>query len=259
MLIAGNSYALKPKKEYIYKPDKIGMNYNEIPLSTPDNFTINTWTMHPDKDADNKTVMIFAYADGMNMSYWIDQAAYFVKEGFTVVTFDYRGFGESSPFAIDTNQLYYTEYATDLETVIKYARDNNKGYKIGIRGLSMGTIIGTIASSKVKVDYFIGDSFVCDPVLIKQRFATENVTITLPADVKNYTTILKANTTHLLVFSGTEDRVTSVDDSKAMIAGHNERKLITYKGGHLEGIYVLTGKSAGSEYIQDIKDFLKKH
>jgi len=257
LLLGGDSFALKPRKDYIITPDSLHLNYKELKITTPDNFKINTWVMHPSKQADNKTVMVLAYGDAMNMSYWVEQCYYFVQYGYTVISFDYRGFGHSSPFPIDTNQLYYEEFATDLGSVLDYARTEFKGYKIGIRAMSMGTIMGVLAGHKAPFDFFVGDSFVCDSVGMKNKFLKEkNRSLTLPPGAEQYKDLLPGLKMPMIVFAGTKDNFTTLADSKAMVAQSKNRKLVSYEGGHLEGIYVLTAKTFGDKYIGDINGFL---
>ncbi len=258
MLVAGNSFAMKPKKEYIITPDSLGIKYRELQITTPDNYKLATWVMVPDKKKDNKAVMVVAYGDAMNMSYWLEQCDCFIKQGFTVITFDYRGFGHSGRFDIDSNHLYYEEFATDLTSVINYAKNEFKGYKVGVRALSMGTAITTIVCSKTAIDFFIGDSFICDPTMMQSSLQkVTGRTFSLPPGADQYKNILNKIETPMIVFSGTKDQNTPLSDCRLMVAGHPKRKLITYEGGHLEGIYVLSKKTFGDEYIKDIKDFLK--
>lgn len=260
VLITSQCFALKPRKDYIITPDSLGLQYKELRINTPDSFAINTWVIAPDKKKDNKTVMIVAYGDAMNMSYWLEQCYYFIQEGFTIITFDYRGFGHSSPFEIDTNRLYYEQYATDLESVINYTRQEFKDYKVAVRALSMGTAITTIACSKTPIDYFIGDSFICDPV--EMQACLQKMTgrpFSLPPGADHYKDDLAKLETPMLVFAGTEDGSTPLSACKLMVAGHPRRKLITYVGEHLEAIYVLSGEYFGEKYIKEIEDFLKSN
>ena len=258
MLVSFSSYALKPKKEYIITPDSLGMKYKELRLTTADNYKINTWVMRPNKKKDNKTVMILAYGDAMNMSYWVEQCYYFVQDGFTVISFDYRGFGHSSPFELDSNQLYYNEFAFDLERVLTYAKKDFKGYRIGVRALSMGTMVTTIAYNRTPFDYFIGDSFLCDPIAMQERLKKQTGrNFGLPAGAERFSKQLDSVKCPLLFFAGDKDENSLSGNCNVMVPWHRERKLISYNGGHMEGIYVLAGTSFGAVYIKDIKDFLK--
>src|ERR1700745_2483977 len=94
--------------------------------------------------------------------------------GFTVVMFDYRGFGESDSFAIDPKMLYYNEFATDLTSVIRFAKEKYPGNKTGVWAFSMGTIITTLACNTAHPDFIIGDGYVTSPVKLKEFYAAKN-------------------------------------------------------------------------------------
>ena len=40
--------------------------------------------------------------------------------GYAVVTYDYRGYGESKEYEFDEDRYLYAQFATDLETMITY-------------------------------------------------------------------------------------------------------------------------------------------
>ena len=91
--------------------------------------------------------------------------------GFTVVMFDYRGFGESDSFNIDTKMLYYNEFATDLTAVIQFAKNKYPKNKTGVWAFSMGTIIATLATNYIQPVFIIGDGYVTNPSAIKAFYA----------------------------------------------------------------------------------------
>ena len=149
-----NSFALKPEPKYLQKPNELNISYSEHIIRTPDHFNLKAWVCSPKKEIDNKTTIILASGDAGNMSYWLTQVGELVKNGFTVVTFDYRGFGESQYFKINNDYLYYNEFVTDLVTVIRWTKKKTTENQIGILALSMGTIMSTLALQKRKYRLF---------------------------------------------------------------------------------------------------------
>lgn len=163
-----NSFALKPDLNYVRKPGDLNISYKEQIITTPDNFKLKTWICSPTKETDNKSVLILAYGDAGNMSYWLYQVAELVTKGFTVITFDYRGFGESDSFKINSKYLYYNEFVTDLVSIIRWTKNKYRENQIGIWALSMGTIMSTLALQEENVDYLIAEGFVRSTLQIKQ-------------------------------------------------------------------------------------------
>ncbi len=252
------TFALKPDLKYARKPNDLNINFKEQIISTPDNFKLKTWVCSPQKEADNNTVLILAYGDAGNMSYWLNQVAELVKKGFTVVTFDYRGFGKSDSFRINNEYLYYNEFVTDLVSVIRWTKNNYKENQIGIWALSMGTIMSTLALQEENVDFLVAEGFVRNPMKIKQTIKKlKNKEIILPTNHDKYKSLLSQLSIRTLLFSGKQDIVTTSEDSK-FVQGLNEmNKLIEFDGNHLGGFKALSFASFGDRYIQEILEFSK--
>jgi pimeloyl-ACP methyl ester carboxylesterase len=251
-------FALKPDKTYKTTPDSLGLNYTKQVIKTDDNARLNAWIINPPEAQNNGTTIILSYGDAGNMSYWLNQAAILSQLDFTIVLFDYRGFGESSDFEMNPEQLYYNEFATDLETVIKWTKQNLKFKKLGILGLSMGTIMTTIAVQNEKVDFIIGEGFVLNPNEIKEKlFKFKQKNIILPENSDNYVDLIPKIEAPMLLFSGTLDNFTTVEDSKHVVKQKPNRKLVEFTGNHLEGFAVLSGEYFGSKYIQAMNEFLR--
>src|SRR5690554_2395915 len=150
----GDAYAIKPDREYFMTPDSVGWNYEELKIKTSDEVMLNAWIYEANPTRSNDTVIILAYPDAGNMSYFVYYSAIVANAGYTVVTFDYRGFGESDDFEIQRDYLYYTEFAKDLETVVNAASSKFSSKfpdkKIGVWGMSMGTTIASRATRHSK-------------------------------------------------------------------------------------------------------------
>ena len=113
------------------------MIYKELDVTTKDGYMIETWfypaqdvpaqdagqtEMLPYKTIDDsrRPTLIICNGDAGNMSYQQISLAYlYAANGINVVTFDWRGFGESSEFEMNPDYLCYTEMLTDFDAVIK--------------------------------------------------------------------------------------------------------------------------------------------
>lgn len=160
-----SAIAIKPDREYIKTPKDLGWSYQELKIKTEDGYSLNSWIYEPKKENDKDTVLILAYPDAGNMSYFVYHSAILANSGYTVVTFDYRGFGKSDDFEINPNFLYYNEFVTDLQSVTRMISEKFEGKKLGLWGMSMGTTIIARAYPNLnnQIDFIIGDGFVTDP------------------------------------------------------------------------------------------------
>ncbi|UUC45105.1 alpha/beta hydrolase [Flavobacterium cerinum] len=257
LLIWGPVWALKPDKNYVAKPEDLSLTYTANTITTRDGYVLQSWAIAPNKENDNKTTLIVAYGDSGNMSYWLNQAWVASNNGYTVVLFDYRGFGKSQDFNINNDYLYYNEFATDLEAVIEWTKVNQKNTKTGIWALSMGTIMTNLALQKQKVDFVIAEGLVYDPSAIASKIKqVKNKTILLPDTNFDIKKLSRSITCPYLLIAGKQDKMTTSEDSKLFSELAKGRQLIEFDGNHLEGFTKLSGDGFGAIYMQKIQQFI---
>ncbi len=96
------------------------------------------------------------------MSYFqLYLAKSWTSRGFNVVTFDWRGFGKSSPFAMDRNYLCYTEMLEDYRAVVRTTSEQEEVLNgaIAVVGWSTGAYLSMItAYTDDLVNAFVGRS-----------------------------------------------------------------------------------------------------
>ncbi len=253
------SWALKPDKNYIAKPEDLSLHYTTNTITTSDGYALLSWTIQPNPENNKKTTLILAYGDSGNMSYWLNQAWVASNNGYTVVLFDYRGFGQSQDFTINNDFLYYNEFATDLEAVIQWTKTNGKSNKTGVWALSMGTIMTNMALQKQAVDFVIAEGLVVDPSAIAAKIKqAKNKTILLPDT--NFNIQKLSSTIHCpyLLFTGKQDKMTTTADSTLFSEMAKNRQLIEFDGNHLEGFTKLSQDNFGDSYMQKITGFIQR-
>lgn len=260
LLLLSPSFCLgiNPVKEYIDHPGNFNFKYEENQLKTSDGFMLNSWLCFPDKKNDNNTVLVVAYGDGGNMSFLLRQTNELIIKGFTVLLFDYRGFGESQAFEIDSKQLYYNEFTLDLNTALKFASSRFKSSKIGLWTLSMGSIMGTLTSGSNLFEFMISEGFVTDPNKIVEKLTVHTKeTYTVPVSASEYTKALSKLDVPVLLFAGDRDGLTTVEGSERVKFLNPKNELVLFKGGHLQGFQALSGRSHGEKYIESIQNFIE--
>ncbi len=169
-IISFNVFAISPNKNYIRLPQQRGLIYKELNVITKDGYNIKTWffpaqeipsqssyqeEMHPYKTIDNKPrpTIIICNGDAGNMSYiQIFCAEVYASLGYNVVTFDWRGFGQSSDFPMDENYLCYTEMLEDYRAVIREVKKQKETDKdnIYLFGWSTGAYLSMITAHNNK-------------------------------------------------------------------------------------------------------------
>lgn len=256
-------FAINPSREYIATPDSLGLEYQALEVSTPDGYTLNTWIYAPNPEKDNETVLVLAYGDAGNMSHFVYHAAAFVQQGFTVVTFDYRGFGQSSDFPLRRDFLYHTEFLDDLTAAVAYAKAYIPHHRLGIWALSMGSILATQAAARKKtsIDFIIAEGFVADTGQQVNRInSLKGKAVILPEPAGRYRRAVRRAKIPLLVFAATEDEITTLADAEGLASGKKSPcRVIPYEGGHLRGFQALSKRSFGDGYVEKVIRFLQKN
>ncbi|MDD4848363.1 MAG: alpha/beta fold hydrolase [Bacteroidales bacterium] len=181
-----NVFAIIPDTTYIRKPEWLGLMYKDLNVVTVDNYKIATW-FFPAQDTISdaeyellngekreykplfdkpRPTIIICNGDAGNMSYFQLSIAYaLTKRGFNVVTFDWRGFGDSTPFKMDRNYLCYTEMLEDYHAVINEVvkQPEVKNEAVSVMGWSTGAYLSMItAYNNQNVSAFIGRSLCTD-------------------------------------------------------------------------------------------------
>lgn len=256
------AFAINPDREYFMTPDSVSWNYEQLKIKTKDNYKLNTWIYEANSENKKDTVIILAYPDAGNMSYFVYYAAILANEGYTVVTFDYRGFGKSDDFEIQREYLYYTEFALDLEAVVDDISKKFKYQHIGIWGMSMGTAIASRAypSIKGKIDFIIGEGFVTDTSILIDRYKELEKELLLPEESRIYEKAIQSIKSPVLIMTASNDEITTHQDALKLqeILGQS-CEVIQYEGNHLSGFQLdAENLGFGTWYVEQINSFLEK-
>jgi predicted alpha/beta-fold hydrolase len=258
--LAKHVSAINPDREYIRTPDSVSWKYEQLRIKTVDDFQLNSWIYEAAHENDKDTVIILAYPDAGNMSYFVFHSYILANAGYTVVTFDYRGFGKSDDFEIQRDYLYYTEFALDLAAVVDTISRKFKNKKIGIWGMSMGTTITSRAypTIKNKVDFVIGEGFVTDTSVIISRYKELDKPLVLPEKPSEFKKAIQSIDIPLLIFTASEDNITTHQDALDVqkILG-DSCEVVQYNGEHLTGFHEQNDiKGFGGWYVEQITSFL---
>lgn len=175
---------IEPDRNYRFYPEKLGLIYKDLDVITTDGLKIKTW-FYPAQyslsqakrekvwnspikrtfktlDKKKRPTIIICNGDAGNMSW---QQYYmtmdYVINGYNVVTFDWRGFGESSEWEMNTDYLVYTEFLIDYESVIKEVvkQPEVDAGRIALIGWSTGAYLSmATASNNSAVKCFVGQA-----------------------------------------------------------------------------------------------------
>jgi predicted alpha/beta hydrolase len=116
--------------------------------SAADSFVLGGFTWrHPSRDTARPVVIINA-ATSVRCRHYSRFADYLFDHGFDVITFDYRGIGESRPASLKGLQASWTDWgALDFEAMLKRAQREFPGQPIDVIGHSFGGCVAGLGAS----------------------------------------------------------------------------------------------------------------
>ena len=178
VIISGNTFAqpainLNAKKDYDVTPADYGLITEDITIETADNVKLFGWHVSPDPKSfkDSKKAVVIA-SDGIgNMSNSLQYASPFLAMGYHVFMFDYRGYGKSEDFSINTKFYIYQQFATDLDATINYVKKTHAAFQIDVFGWGIGggLAIG-VGSNNLKVHRIVADAPYLTLATVQSRF-----------------------------------------------------------------------------------------
>ena len=201
-------FAIRPEKQYLNTPEKLGVDFEEIRVKTKDDIALNVW--HLPAEAGGLPIVI-SQSDAGNMGYWLYLGMYLQAYGFDVWLYDYRGFGESGDFMMDTDQLFYSEFVEDLSTVVDYVYRRMSVAPV-LMGISMGTIIVNeyMKNATIPITFLIYDGYVASPYKWVKKLAANGKSVRLPDGYKPAKYVNRHQDKLYIV--GTADKYSVVED-----------------------------------------------
>lgn len=155
------------------------MVYTEHKVRTADgDAEINAWYFPAPKKT-TELVLIAHNGEG-NMGDYLRRVDAFLAMGFNVVTFDYRGFGESSEFEMDNNMYIYPHFQDDVSSMIDFCKTQFApsfhlyGWGIGA-GLGLG-----IGYTRPEIKSIIADTPFLSMEDLEKRFSSWDTPMEVP-------------------------------------------------------------------------------
>ena len=199
----------------------------------------------------NAPTIIYFHGNGGNITNigWLGQAL--AQRGFSVLLFDYRGYGLSGGTAADETDLYL-----DGEAAFDFVVNEKRAERIVLYGQSLGTAIATETATRKRAGALILESGFSSASSLANtalpwlpRFLHSVGRNRFESAQK-----LKRISIPVLVSHGDPDPVIPLAEGRALFAAANEPKklLIVPGGGH--NVF----GSAGPTYLDQVEEFIRR-
>lgn len=255
-------FSLNPVREYSVKPSDFGLSYEEVFIQTEDNLQLKGWLFTP-KTVSYRMVIISHDGEG-NMSKMIEIASQFTSIGFNVLTYDYRGYGESDDFQINNNFYIYAQFEKDVNAAIDYVRRyHSKNRNINLYGIGIGASLSlSIGANRCDhISKIIADSPYQTLEDVKAAIKTsygKDVLLPLGFDKlllepQHALNAKGGSLNGILFIAGDEDPVYTVKVARELAKIRSKiSSVFVVKGATIE----TTFSTDKNEYFKQVKDFL---
>lgn len=229
-------------------PEDVGLAYDSVTLTTSDQVELDGWFL-PVEQA--RGVVLFCHGNAGNISHRLDSLQIFHDLGYSVLIFDYRGYGRS--------QGKPTEEGTsrDAEAAWQYLANERQidPGRIVLFGRSLGAAVAAqLATVHTPGALIVESCFTSVPDMAAKLYPLLPVRLLsrLHYNVVDY---LQQISCPLLVIHSPDDEIIPFSHGKRLFAaGKPPKKFLKLKGGHNEGFLV-----SGHAYAQGLAAFLTEH
>ena len=163
LLYKQRSILYRPVRNVVYTPNELGLDYEEVTLTTADNVQISAWYT-PAKGAE--LTILFCHANSGNIMHRMDSINLFNNMGLNCLIFDYRGYGNSK--GKPSEEGTYSDAAAAYRWLTE--TKNISAENIIIFGKSLGSSIAAQLASKVRAQALVLEGAFTSYVDIGKKF-----------------------------------------------------------------------------------------
>ncbi len=238
----------KPLRDLVDVPDAHGFACEDIRFQSEDGVELHGWFV-PKPGADH--VLLFFHGNTRNISHSVGSIALFHELGFSVMLFDYRGYGQSG--GRPGEQGIYR----DAEAAWRYLVESRgiPSDRIVLHGRSLGAAIATrVASRHTPAALVIESTFTSMPEVAAELYPLLPVRQLMR---NHFPTLeyLKQVRCPVLVVHGREDELIPYRHGQALFEAANEPKVfMDIEGKHYDGHV-----SSGRNYFEGLAAFYERY
>ena len=237
-----------PGRALIASPNDIGLDYEDVSLTTRDNEVLHGWYVPATNPAG---VVLFLHGNAGNISHRLDSIKIFHELDLDVLIIDYRGYGQSSGSASEQGTYLDAQAAWD------YLVDKRgiAPEKIVIFGRSLGAAVASWLAARTTPGAVILESSFSSGVDMAGRlypFLPTRLITRLKYPLKEY---VKQISSPLLVVHSQQDEIIPFDMGESVFAAAPEPKeMLVLSGDHNGGFLLNRGR-----YVAAIGKFLERY
>jgi len=247
-------YAYQPKFVYYpvrqlsATPQQIGLAYEPVTFETEDGIRLDGWFIPA--DVSRGTVLYF-HGNAGNISHRLDSIAIFHKLNYSVLIFDYRGYGQSEGKPSERGTYRDAEAAWRYLTKQKQIAPG----QIVLFGRSLGGAVAAwLAARQTPRACILESVFTSAPDLAARLFPLFPSRLLCRYDYDTEAAVKNFNCPVLIIHSPQDDIIPFSHGRKVFAAAREPKAFLEIGGDHNTGFL-----ASGSLYTNGLADFLGKY
>jgi fermentation-respiration switch protein FrsA (DUF1100 family) len=238
-------YPNMPGRELTTTPADIGLEYQDVSLTTEDGIELHGWFIPGDNP--HRTLLFF-HGNAGNISHRLESIELFHRLGVSVFIFDYRGFGQSA--GSPTEQGTYLDAQAAWSYLTQTRALDADG--IIVFGRSLGGAIATWLASRHTPAMLILESTFTSVPAMAQRFYPFLPVRLLTRFQYNSLALVKNLACPLLIAHSRDDELIPYEEGRQLFeAAPEPKQFLEMRGGHNDGFIV-----SGPAYISGLRAFI---
>ncbi len=234
-------------REIVATPTQLGLPFEDLQLKTSDGISLHGWFIPA---AQPRGTVLFLHGNAGNISHRLDSVQMFHRLGYSMLIFDYRGYGNSG--GTPTEQGTYL----DADAAWRYLAEQRHipSCRIVLFGESMGGAIAAwLAAREKPAALVIASGFTSVPDMAQHIYPYLPVKwlARIRYDTREY---LRSVTAPVLIAHSPQDEIVPYSHGQALFAAANPPKqFLELAGGHNDGFIFMR-----EAWVSELGDFLGK-
>jgi fermentation-respiration switch protein FrsA (DUF1100 family) len=243
-----NRYIYFPTRDIESTPADRGLAYQQVTFSASDGVGLHGWFIPAERQ---RGVVLYCHGNGGNIGHCVESAAILHDLGFSVLAYDYRGYGRSDGTPSEEGTY------RDAEAAWRYLVDERgvAASDIVMVGRSLGGAVATwLATQHPPRALILESTFTSMPEMASRTFPLFPASLIVTT---HYNTLERIGSIHcpVLVVHSRADEVIPYELGEELYRRANSPKEFLEIGGTHNSGYLTTGRS----YIEGLDRFLTRY
>ncbi|MCK8515507.1 alpha/beta hydrolase [Methylonatrum kenyense] len=237
-----------PGRELTATPERIGLDYEDVTLETPDGLRLHGWFLPHEKP---RGTLLFLHGNAGNISHRLDSLEIFHELGLEVLIIDYRGYGQSEGRPSEPGLQQDARVALDY-----LLEERGRGAdEIAVFGRSLGGALAAgVAAEEALAGVIVESAFTSAPDLAAELYPIYPVRWLARLEYDTRAALAESRTPVLVIHSPEDEIIPFAHGERLYQAAPEPKSFLELRGDHNTGF--LRNRE---RYMDGLDAFLREH